>query len=169
MVKKRGIVKCKEEENKKFSHYNFIKNRRGWIRIVEVFVSIVLLTGILMVVITKGSSDKVDLQKEISNKEIAILRDIQLNTSLRTQILNVPSGSLPFEWASFSSELPDVRDRIIQLSPKDFDCRAKICSFDDACIMTGLSGEIYAESAFFSADLDTYSPRQLKLFCAIND
>jgi hypothetical protein len=148
---------------------SIIKNRKGWIRIMEVFVSIMLLTGILMVILNTGFSYKADLQKGISAKENAILRDIQLNSEMRTQILSVPSGSLPLEWESFTSQLPEVRNRILSLSPKNLDCRAKICSYDDVCLMTNLEGEVYAEAAFFSADADTYSPRQLKLFCGKSD
>lgn len=146
-----------------------INSKRGWIRIIEVFVSIMLLTGILLVVINPGYSQKNNLQKEISSKENAILRDIELNSEMRTQILSIPIGTLPLEWEEFSDELPEVRDRIVYLAPKNLDCRAKVCTYDDTCLITGISGEIYAEAVLFSADASTYSPRQLKIFCIKND
>lgn len=141
-------------------------NKKGWIRLVEVFIAILLLTGVLLIISNRSSSDKNNLQVEISKKEIAILRDIELNNALRTEILSVDSASLPVEWDNFGSELENVKNRIIYLTPKNLECKAKICLINEACIMEGLSGDnIYAESVIISADLDTYSPRELKLFC----
>ena len=45
-------------------------------------------------------------------------------------------------------------------------CEAKLCLPSDICAFTGdLGKEIYAESVFIGANANTYSPKQLKLFC----
>jgi hypothetical protein len=148
---------------------NLIKNKKGWIRLIEVFISIVLLIGVLLVVASKTNSiNKNDLNNEIYKSEIAILRDIELNNTLRNEILSVTP---PLEWDYFGDAgLQDVKSRIIYLSPLIFECKAKICLIDDkACILDGLSGEnVYAESVIISGNLTLYSPRQLKLFCMEN-
>ena len=144
-----------------------IKSKKGWIRLVEVFIAILLLTGVLLIVVNRiNPSDKNSLSIEISKKELAILRDIELNNSLRTDILG---ATIPVEWNNFGSELQNVKNRIIFLTPSNLECEAKICQINEECIMGGFSGEnIYVESVIISADLYTYSPRQLKLFCAEN-
>ena len=146
----------------------FAKNRRGWIRLVEVFVSIMLLVGIMLVISTNNSSGKSGLQEEITSKEVAILRDIELNNTLRTDVLNVAQASLPLEWEDFQSQIPDVSNRITFLAPKNLECAAKICILSDACTINwNAPGDVYVKSVVIAADLDNYSPRQLKLFCSM--
>jgi hypothetical protein len=143
------------------------KNKRGWIRLVEVFISIVLLAGVLLIVATNNSSSKSTIEDEITQKQIAILRDVEINNQMRSQILDIPQGSLPIEGEVFTSQLPEVSSRINALTPANLECRAKLCTLNDACIINWVpEGDIYAKSVMISADLDTYLPRQLKLFCS---
>ena len=147
---------------------NMIKyNKRGWIRLVEVFIAILLLTGVLFVVTSGGNSSKKNtLYIEVSEKELAILRDIELNDTLRAEVLSVNSGDLPIEWDNFDSELENVKERIIYLTPSNLECVAKICLINEECIMNDLSdGDVYAKSVIISANSTVYSPRELKLFC----
>jgi hypothetical protein len=163
-----NIIKSKREKNEKFFHYNlFIKNRRGWIKLVEVFVAVLILTAIFFIIANRSSSSYNDKKSlEISQKEIGILRDIELNYTLRTEILS--AAPLPVEWESFDSGLPKVRERIISLIPPNLECQAKICLMNDFCKIDELSGkDVYAKSVIISANLNTYSPRQLKLFCML--
>jgi hypothetical protein len=150
-------------------NYIIKKNKKGWITLVEVFLSILLLAGVLLVVATQSSSNsnKSNLQTQISGEEIAILRDIELNNVMRTEIVNVDSDSLPLEWEDFGSGLQDVMNRIAELAPKNFNCQAKLCLINEDCILNNPpEGDVYAKSVIISSDLDTYSPRELKLFCA---
>ena len=73
------------------------KNKSGWIRIVEAFTMIILITGIFLLILDRGNSTK-DFSQEIYDKEQGILREIQLNNSLREGILSFDSNSLPIEW-----------------------------------------------------------------------
>lgn len=147
-------------------NYAMKYNKKGWIRLVEVFIAILLLTGVLLIVSSKKSSDESNFQVEISKKELAILRDVELNNTLRTEILSVDSANLPVEWENFGSGLQNVKDRIIYLTPKNLECKAKICYISQICLMEESSEEnLYVESVIISADVNTYSPRQLKLFC----
>lgn len=140
-----------------------IKNRRGWIEIMEVFVTILLLTSVLFVVIGNSSSKAKLITPIIYGEEIAILRDIGLNNTLRTEILG---ATLPIEWNQFSSELPEVEEKISSMTPTNLECIAKLCALDDLCVSDEFTSEnIYVKSLMISADLDTYSPRQLKIFC----
>jgi len=142
-----------------------IKDKRGWIRLIEVFIAILLITGALLIVARRNNTmgDSATYM-EISREEIAVLRDIELNNSLRNEILSV--NSLPVEWENFSTLLPNVKSRIEYLTPPNLKCQAKICWINRLCTVDELSGEnIYAETVVISANLNKYSPRQLKLFC----
>lgn len=139
------------------------KNRKGWIRIIEVFVAILLITGILFVVIRGEYSKQTNLASKTSETEIAILRDIELNNNLRSEILG---ATPPIEWENFETSMPDTRTRINELIPNYLECEAKLCALEDVCVLDEYTGEdVYAESVVIAADLNTYNPRQLKLFC----
>ena len=144
-----------------------IKSKKGWIRLVEVFIAILLLTGVLFVVTSGGNSSKKNtLYIEVSEKELAILRDIELNDTLRAEVLSVDSEDLPIEWDDFGSKLENVKGRITYLTPSNLECVAKICLINKVCIMNDFpDGDVYAKSIIISANSTVYSPRELKLFC----
>jgi len=140
-----------------------IKNRKGWIEIVEVFIAILLLTGILLLTIKEKYPRENETALEIAEIEYTILRDIELNNTLRAEILSVTP---PVEWVNFNTNLAKVKNKIETMPPSNLECAAKICNLTDICILEEFSGRsIYAESVVISADINTYSPRQLKMFC----
>lgn len=141
-----------------------IKNsKKGWIEIVEVFITVFLLTGVLFVVIENSNPKEKIITPLIYEKEIAIVREIELNNTLRADILG---ATVPLEWDAFNSSLARVKDKITSMTPTNLECVARLCEFDDICMSDELtSGSIYVKSLIISADLDSYSPRQLKLFC----
>lgn len=140
-----------------------IKNRKGWIEIVEVFITVFLLTGVLFVVIENSNPKEKIITPLIYEKEIAMLREVELNDTLRADMLSV---TLPVEWDGFSSNLPRVKDKISSMTPTNLECVAKLCELNDICTSDELTqGSIYVKSLVISADLTNYSPRQLKLFC----
>ncbi len=158
------IIKNRREKDWKSSHCNFfIKNRKGWVEIVEVFIAILLLTGILLVVIESTPKQEDEKILKIYEKEASILRDIELNTTLRAEVLNsVP----PVEWTGFDSSLPLIKERIISFTPPDLECQAKICGMVDSCVIGEfVKKNVYVSSVVISANLNTYSPKQLKLYC----
>ncbi len=145
---------------------NLTKNKKGWMRLVEAFISIVLLAGVLLVVTSSNVSPKMKFQEEITEKQISMLRDIQLDEELRAEILSVNLDDLPLEWDKFESEVPLVKERIEELSPVGITCNAKICLINGQCFFEGDSDkEVYARAVIISANATHYSPRQIKLFC----
>jgi hypothetical protein len=144
-----------------------IKNsKKGWIEIVEVFITIFLLTGVIFVVLKNSSSSENLLTPIIYKEEISILKEIEVNDTLRTEILNVLYTNLPLEWENFNSSIPRVYDKIISMTPSNLECVSKLCTLEDICTSEDLPHvSVYVKSLVLSADLNTYSPRQLKLFC----
>lgn len=142
------------------------KSKKGWIEIVEVFITIFLLTGVLFVVLKNSSSAENLLTPTIYKQEISILNEIEFNETLRTDILNVLDTNLPLEWDNFNSSIPRVYDKIISMTPSNLECISKLCKLDEICTSNDFPRvSVYAKSSVISADLNTYSPRQLKLFC----
>ena len=141
-----------------------LKNKSGLIRIIEAFAMILIITGILLTVLNKGYISKSDNSEKIYEIEQAILREIQLNNSLRNDILALED--LPIEWENFP---PNVKNEIISEAPINFECEAKICNLNDLCSLNKeIEKEIYVQKTIITANLEKYSPRKLKIFCWIN-
>lgn len=131
---------------------------------LEVFISIMLLTGSVVLVLNKNAFTG-EVIGEIDEKMTYILRTVQNDNSLREEIL---SAGLPVEWDDFEiSGLTKTRDKIIEKTPPNLVCEAKVCALNDECMHSGvpLEKNIYSEKVYISADLTNYSPRKLKLFC----
>ena len=141
-----------------------LKNKSGLIRIIEAFAMILIITGILLTVLNKGYISKSDNSEKIYEIEQAILREIQLNNSLRNDILALED--LPIEWENFP---PNVKNEIISEAPINFECEAKICNLNGLCSLNKeIEKEIYVQKTIITANLEKYSPRKLKIFCWIN-
>lgn len=134
------------------------KNKRGWIKIVEAFIAIMLVAGVLLFVINKGYIGKADISDRVYQAQLSILREIELDDNLRTQILNADlNGTVPQE----------VLDKINQRKPDYLTCVAKICKMDVICESDEipLDKDIYAQPVAITTDSTSFDPRQIKLFC----
>lgn len=138
-------------------------NKRGWIKIIEAFVSVMLILGVALVVIAQNSNFQDDISEEVYDAEVGILRGVQINSSLRSQVLEVETLPVELGGAGFPS---GVKSKIEELIPVYLNCTAKICELDDTCVPeVEASNDIYAQSVMISSDLEIFAPRQLKLFC----
>jgi len=133
-------------------------NKRGWIKIVEAFIGIMLIMVVLLIVVTQGYT-KTNESSKIYEQEVGVLRDIELNKSLRQEVLNAEMGG----------EIPDeIETKINNDIPTYLNCIAKICDIREECNMgEEIEKDIYVQSIFIAGNLNTYSPRQLRLFCWI--
>ena len=146
-----------------------IKNRRGWIRIVEAFVAMLLIAGVVFVIIGNEQNKREDVSSEAYTSMVSILREIELDGNLRSEIINTEDSSLPVEWADFSVSAQQTRARIMEKTPGYLKCVGKICAINDVCLLAqdaqNQEKTIYADSVIISSNLQTYNPRILKLFC----
>lgn len=142
-------------------------NKGGWIEIVEAFIAILLITGVLLIVITRNNSQNADISERVYNSEITIIREIQLNDTLRNLVLSVTNAQLPSEWGN-SSFPATLQDRITSRTPNYLNCVAKICDPSDPCYLTSYQAkDVYSQDSIISATQTqtSFNPRKLKLFC----
>lgn len=137
-------------------------NKRGWVKIVEAFIVVLLIIAVLLVIINQANKGE-NISSRVYKSEVAILREIQINDSLRDDILN--SGELPVIWDSESFP-SDVKALIEKRNPGYLNCTAKICTPEDSCHLDSYPDkDTYANSITITSTLSSYSPRQLKIFC----
>jgi hypothetical protein len=64
-----------------------MKEKRGWIRIIEAVAAILIIISAVLVFVS-SVSDKPDVAETIANLEKAILNDISLNGDMRSLVVN---------------------------------------------------------------------------------
>lgn len=138
-----------------------MKNRKGFIRIIEAFMMIIVITGVLLVFLSSRETNNYDNSIAVHDAEQNILQEIQKNSSLRDEILN--QVVLPTDWENFPNS---TKTKIISETPNDLNCEGKICSLNDNCILSSsVEKDVFVQRVLISSDLNQYSLRQLKLFC----
>lgn len=127
------------------------KQKKGWTKILEVFVAIVLLASILTVVLESENQEDNEFQR-IYEKQHTASKIIQMNHSMRSSIL---SGQVTKEInATLNKTLPEM------------ECKAKACSLRNECsLQSNQENEIYAQETQFYANETHYKPKKLKIFC----
>lgn len=144
-----------------------MKNKNGWIEIVEAFVAILLIVGVILILLSGGDIEKKDISETVYNVEISILREIQKNDTLRLEISSAPEP-LPIEWDD--GRFPAlVKDKIIARTPTYLECVGQICNVTEPCNLREteeIKGkDIYAQSVSIISTLEGVCNRQLNLFC----
>ncbi len=144
-----------------------MNNKRGWMKIIEAFSAILIIWVVLLTVISNSEIKKHDISTKVYNEEILTLRKIQLNTTLRQEIINV--NSLPINSNENSFPLA-IKSTITSNTPVFLSCLSQICSPEDDCVIEDSTSlpdnkDIYVQSVIITSTVNTYAPKKLKLFC----
>jgi len=138
-----------------------MKNKKGWIKIVEAFMAIALLLGFLMVMLVQINKNNQN-NSLIEENNLKILRGIETNQTLRNAVLSsvIPSNSTG---TGFSPELNSFLSDNTLLGQN---CVLYICEVDNECnLETEINEEIFSSEVLIFSNPTKYSPRKLKVFC----
>jgi len=139
----------------------FPREKSGWIRVVEAFVAVLLIAGVLLTILGNGTIKTTDRSSSVYKFENDLLKEIQLNDSFRAEISN--ANPLPVDWENMTTKTPGVKDKIQFDTPSYLTCEAKICLLSDDCTPdTSIEQSVYARSVAVTGDTDN---RKLKIFC----
>jgi len=131
-------------------------NKKGWIKIVEAFVAILLIMGALIITIGKTNEGKEDVEKKVYEAQIILLHQILLNSEDKSQVL-----------AGGSEAEEMIQYKIDTRKPKYLvECKVRICDVEEEC-------ELASENSPTGKDVfvqhiiteDTTHSKKLKLFC----
>ncbi|MEM3091332.1 MAG: hypothetical protein QXX55_01540 [Candidatus Pacearchaeota archaeon] len=142
--------------------------KKGWIKVIESFISIMLLMAIVLLVINDRYRDN-NSYSLFYGIEKRILNEIQMNNSLRQEILNSNPG-IEINDPNFPIQ---TKTKIFSEIPKNINCSALICNPGEICVLSDQKlitlgadkVDIYSESIMLTATQQTFSPKVLKLFC----
>lgn len=123
-------------------------NKKGWLRIVEAFIAVLIIASVLLVIISRSAKP---VEEEIHEIQRSILKQIENNETLRADILQ--------------NEKQKTTEFISRLIPVQLDFAIKICEIDDICRMEEyVEKDVYADEILISATLQEYAPKKLKMF-----
>ncbi len=131
-------------------------NKKGWLRIVEATLAVMLILGVLL---TMSANKKVVVQNDLTPSINPILEEIASNMTLREIIIN---NSLE---SQAMSEISAVFNRTI-INP-NLGYEVKICHLNDSCGLTTYPSnapEIYSQERLITSTLSTYNPKKVKIF-----
>ena len=133
------------------------KNKRGWIRIVEAFIAILLIAGILVVSLDSGRVIGEETRK-IYAMEQSMLKEIQLDQSSREDIFTMEINSIAGG---------NLENKLNQRKLNYIECEGKVCTLDDDfCEVSEVhDNDVYVQEISIFTDLKNYEPRKLRLFC----
>ena len=136
-------------------------NKKAWIEIVEAFVAILLVAGVVLVILNKASLVNSDISPQVYTAELSMLREIETNDTFRAEIISI--SSVPY---TFPSDL-DIQKLIDRRTPNYLTCIGQVCSVDDKVCgyRENLQKDVYAQSVLISSTLRIVEYRQLKIFC----
>lgn len=145
-----------------------VTNRRGWLRVLESFISITLVVLILLALLNRAHVSE-DVSGGIYSFQNSLLTEIRINESMRLAVLNVPDGDLPL--GQNDPRFPAEIGRRMRAGVRgDLDCSLTICGVLDDCTAGPDfqdAGSVYVRQAVVTVNFNstTYNPRKLKLFC----
>lgn len=131
-------------------------NKKGWIRIVEAALAILIIFGVLLTVL--GTRQIILNGQDLSALIPPLLEEISKNVTLREKIIS-----------NDSSAIVDInlylKERIKQ---PYLNYTAKICLPTEVCSLESYpinaKGDVFAAERIISSTLTQYNPKKVKIF-----
>jgi hypothetical protein len=145
-----------------------IKGKKGWIRILEATIAIMLVSGVLLVMYSR-SVDKVDISERVYSLQQEVLMDIALDSVLRQNVLDVvlDDDGKPEEEDVNLKELNLFADTKM---PDAFNFRVRVCALGVPCKLNSTdvrdtrNKDVYVEDIVLAGTHDNYDPKKVRLF-----
>jgi len=143
-------------------------NKRGWLRILEATVAVMIISSVLIFVYSKQASPDDGFSNYVYNLQKQILGDISSNSTLRLNVLNTVSNS--------DSDFLSLSDFVERKLPDSFDYSIKVCdldviscNMDNSDYLATMHDDVFATEIIVSSDLGdgsnpVYNPKRLRLF-----
>jgi hypothetical protein len=127
-----------------------MKDKRGWLRIFEASLAIVMLTGVVLYVYTaqKAAADESEF---FYNMEDKLLKDFAENAVLRHSIFSGDNITL-IEYAN-------------KTIGSAYGFQIRICSLNEPCGLSVLTNAaVYSEDRIFASNVTDYKPTKVRVF-----
>lgn len=134
----------------------FLGNKRGWIRITEAVVAILIMSSVLIVLYT-NETPNVSYSDYVFNLQTRILMDVADRADLRNATL----------YSTETAIQPKLKEYFDLSIPSNFNYTVIVCSLSaPSCNanLVGIEKEIFVEDRIISSNLEKYDPKMLRLY-----
>jgi len=138
------------------------KRKKAWVRVIEAFLALLLIMAVVLIIISsQNDNKKSEISSKIYQEELMVLREIEMDQSLKEIVLKY----------NYGDDFPESVLLKIDENIKNYlECTGKICRIGDLCEAESLpTKDVYVQSILLAATQDIYSLRQLVLFCWIKE
>jgi len=150
-----------------------VRNKRGWIRILEATIAVMIVSGVLIVVYSEQADKGTDISEIFYGLQRQILADVSSRVDLRLAVLNTYNDSNSND-GNFSLINDFVKDRM----PGAYNYSLRVCVLNDpldhckmsaASYIATLDRDVFAEEIVISSELGNgenrvYGAKKLKFF-----
>jgi hypothetical protein len=130
-----------------------VKNKRGWITILEATIAVMLVSGVLVVVYIQQGSDDSSFEDYIFSLQKQILSDVSMRSDLRTLVLEENETALN---VFVDSKVPSAYRHSIKV------CRleslSNFCKLNSTEVVETQGKDIFAEEIVVSSELNSTDP-----------
>jgi len=131
-------------------------NKRGFLRIIEAVVAIVIIISVMFVYFNK---QKAQIDEDYTERAVEILEEMSRNVTLREIVIdyNANSGDpIPLPIENF------VQSRIFE---NFLDTEIRICEVDSSCGKKEfVDAEVFSAERTISSTIYRYEPKKVRLF-----
>ena len=127
-------------------------NKKGWLRILEAGIAILIIAGVLLAMHSR-TSQREDISSYVYEIQMRVLSEISNDADLRKAVLKKDEDFVERY----------ARENI----PEEFEIDLKICELgaEDNCWLTQeVTKDVYVEEIIIAANLDIYAPKKVRLF-----
>ncbi len=133
-------------------------NNKGWVRIIEVFLAIMIILGAILIIASKRGP-KSDISDSVYQTQRSILDLMSKNTTLRNEIIET----------SQRKNNPMVQSFIYDLAPIGWEYSTNICELAEVCPNPKdiYYTDVYSTEIIITSNLTDYSPKKVRFFAWI--
>jgi hypothetical protein len=143
-----------------------MKNKKAWLRIIEAFLAILIVTAGVLFVLSKQEY-KTDLYSKVHDKQREVLEIISKDDSLRNKILGYKTGMIGSEDKINNNNLiQEINQTIQKMIPINWHFTTAICEPTAICNAdkTPKDRDVYVSEVLITSNLEIYRPKKLKFF-----
>ncbi len=132
-----------------------VNNKRGWLRIVEASISIVLVLGVILVM---NIREKETYPDDPSFMLEPLLEELAKNVSWRELALNQSLSA---------AEVAAQKFFIERINNPAFNLDVRICQANEVCMFSppaNLKGDIFSSERIIGANPYNFTPKKIKVF-----
>jgi len=130
-------------------------NKKGWLRIVEAILAILIILGTVLIIMSKQSPQG-EVSGQIYERQRQILDIISKDNNIRETIITTTEYE--------NNAL--VNNAIKRLIPRSWNYSTNICNLQEVCPNPGgyLDKDVYATEILITSTLSNYNPKKLRFF-----